>query len=110
VSEFTPVPDDIDVDKTIFAQGGTSDAEPYEGVRVILRDVTITDTSGGTNPSWWFKVDDGIYVANDYQLQSSFTPQQGTHLSELRGAVKYSYGKYLIVPVSAQDIVLAPQR
>jgi len=110
VSEFTPLPDDIEVDKTIFAQGGTSDAEPYEGVRVILRDVTITDTSGGRNPLWWFKVDDGIYVANDYQLQSSFTPQQGTHLSELRGAVKYSYGKYLIVPVSAQDIVLAPQR
>jgi len=109
VSEFIPVPGDLEVDTAIFAQGGTSNAEPYEGVRVILREVAITDDSGGTQPSWWFKVDNEIYVANDYQLQSYFTPQQGTQLSELRGAVKYSYGKYLIVPVSAQDIVVALQ-
>ena len=99
------VPDPLGVAATAFENGGTANVcEPYEGLRVTITDVSVTNTTGGTNPKWWFQVGNGIYIADDYGLAASFTPTAGQTFSHVTGAVKYSYGKYLLVPFTAADI------
>ncbi len=99
------VPEPLGVAAAAFENGGTATAsEPYEGLRVTITDVQVTDVTGGTQPSWWFQAGSGIYVADKYGLKSSVALTGGQTLTRLTGAVDYSYGKYLIVPLSASDI------
>lgn len=98
------VPGPLDVNADLFANGGTSQCEPYEGLRVRISNVQVTDTTGGLYPNWWFKVGNNVFIANDFGI-TGLLPQQGQNIKSLTGAVKYSYKTYLIVPFSASDIV-----
>ena len=49
-------------------------------------------------------MDDEIYVANEFNLLG-FAPLNGTVITSLTGAVKYSYVTYLISPTKDADIV-----
>lgn len=99
------VPEPLGVAAAAFEAGGTvAICEPYEGLRVTLTDVQVTNVTGGTQPSWWFQVGNGIYVADDYGLKSAVSLTGGQTLTRLTGAVKYSWGKYVLVPFTAADV------
>lgn len=99
------VPEPLGVASAAFENGGTAAVcEPYEGLRVTLTDLEVTDVTGGTQPSWWFQVGNKIHVADDFGLKASVSLTTGQTISRLTGAVKYSYGKYLLVPFTAADI------
>lgn len=99
------VPEPLGVEAAAFEAGGTVElCEPYEGLRVTLTDLQVTDVTGGTQPSWWFQAGNGIYVADDYGLKASVALTQGQALSRLTGAVKYSWGTYVLVPLTPADI------
>lgn len=99
------VPEPLGVAPAAFEAGGTVAAcEPYEGLRVTLTDLQVTDVTGGTQPSWWFQAGNGIYVADDYGLKASLALAPGQTLARLTGAIKYSWGKYVLVPLAASDV------
>jgi len=98
----------LEADASAFAGGGdAAEAEPYEGSIVRLQNVTVTDVEGGSSPAWWFKVGNGIFISNNFDLDDEFTPTDGQTLTSITGAVKYSWGKYLIAPRTVDDIVVA---
>lgn len=100
------VPEPLGVAATAFEAGGSVTAcEPYEGLRVTIVDVVVTNTTGGTQPSWWFQVGNGVYVANDFGLKAVVGVTEGQKIARLTGAVKYAWGKYLLVPFTPADIV-----
>lgn len=99
------VPEPLWVAAAAFEAGGTvAVCEPYEGLRVMLTNVQVTNVTGGTQPSWWFQAGNGIYVADDYGLKASVALTQGQTLARLTGAVKYSWGQFVLVPLTAADI------
>jgi predicted extracellular nuclease len=102
----SPLAAPVTLPASALANGGlAAEVEPYEGVVVSVKNIAVTDAAGGSNPKWWFQATGGILVANDFLL-SGFTPVNGKALASLTGAIKYSYGKYLLVPRTDADIVV----
>lgn len=102
-----PLPQPVILDSKAFENGGDkTQLEPYEGVIVTINDVEITNATGGTKPTYWFTVGSGILIRDECNVSQSFTPIEGQKLKSITGAVSYSYGKYLLVPRSKDDIVI----
>lgn len=102
-----PVPQALEAQASWFEQGGTVvNCEPYEGLRVTIADVQVTNTTGGTQPKWWFQAGNGIYVTDFFGLKDQLALSVGQGIKRLTGAVYYSWGKYLLVPFTTADIEL----
>lgn len=91
---------------SLFAGGGGVQSEPYEGSIVAIENVVVTDSSGGSQPKWWFKVTGGVFVTNDFGIAGS-APPVGTPIKRLTGGVKSAFGLHLIAPRSKSEIELS---
>ncbi len=89
-------PDDI-------SNSNAESAEKYEGVLVKLNNVSVTNADLGHGN---FEVA-GKVIVNASKFDTGYTPVQGDVFSSLTGIVIYSYGKYVLIPRSSDDIVLA---
>lgn len=82
---------------------GCSDTgEPYEGLLVVLTDVTVT--SEANQYGEWY-VDDG---SGECQVDDNFfsvTPTVGDFFDSITGVIDYSFSEYEINPRDADDIV-----
>jgi len=82
---------------------GCSDTgEPYEGLLVVLTDVTVS--AEANNYGEWY-VDDG---SGECQIDDDFfsvTPSVGDFFDSITGVVDYGYGEYEVNPRGADDVV-----
>lgn len=77
-----------------------SKAEPYEGVFVELKNVTVDDAPN--NFGEW-TLDGGKVLVDDTLFKYAAT--KGEKISVLRGVILYSFDKFRLLPRSAEDIV-----
>ncbi len=92
---------DSDIPGTPDAQDPEkSKAEPYEGMLVELKDVTVTQ-----DPDKYgvWKVGKDV-VVDDTLFKGGVVPKKGTKLAFLRGVIQYSYNLYRLLPRSKEDI------
>ncbi len=108
-----PVPAPVDIDPADLGSQDHSRAEPFEGVLVRVRNVTVTTTPAlGTDGKdhGSFIGTGGLIVANDYHVPYMSTATDarkvGDTFTEIVGVVKYSFDQYILVPRSADDLVL----
>lgn len=88
--------------------------EPLEGVLVQLDDVTVTDANPDAAASkdyGSFAVAGGVVISNTFKLNymNKATDQRkvGDVFSKIVGVVTYSFGKYVILPRTNDDLVLS---
>ncbi len=77
-------------------------SEPFEGVYVIVRDVTVAIADDGFG-NWHLYDGTGtaqVDVGGDY----TYEPQVGDHISFVKGVVDYSYDQYEIEIMTDEDI------
>jgi hypothetical protein len=76
--------------------------EPYEGVYVIVRDVTVTMPDDGFG-NW--HITDGTGTAQvDVGGDQTYEPQLGDHISFVKGVIDYSYDQFEIELMTDDDI------
>ncbi len=89
------------VDTELVSSDG--DSEQYEGCYVTFENVIVT----GSNAQWGsFTIGDSLYV--EPTVYSFELPGEGCAFSKLSGVVLYSFDKYRLLPLSAEDMVLDP--
>ncbi len=77
-------------------------SEPYEGVYVMVRDVTVTNPDDGFG-NW--HIDDGSGTAQvDVSGTYSYEPQLNDHIDYIQGVIDYSYDQYEIELRGDDDI------
>jgi len=77
-------------------------SEPFEGVYVIVRDVTVTTADDGFG-NWHLTDGTGtaqVDVGGDY----TYEPQVGDHISFVKGVIDYSYDQFEIELMTDEDI------
>ena len=75
-----------------------SKAEPYEGVLVELKDVTVAEAPDEFGV---WKIEGGAEVDDTfYRVQ----PKKGDKLSFVRGIVHFAFGKFTVLPRGALDV------
>jgi|GEM_PF-289116 len=87
-----------DLDTTCSSSG-----EPYEGMLVILRDVTVTQEANEEYGEWY--VDDGSGVCEIEDTMFPYEPTIGEQFDEIIGVVDYGYGHYSVLPRSEDDLI-----
>lgn len=101
----TTVPSTLLVNTTDLGSQDPSRTEAIEGVLVQIRDVTISEVLAYGQ----FKVDDDVIVGNDFWLDymSNDTDARtvGQTFDSITGIVKYSYGQYVLMPRTTDDLV-----
>lgn len=76
-----------------------SPTEPYEGMLVELKDITV-ESEVDKYGSW--KIVGGGLVDDD--LFKGFKPAKGSKITSIKGIIEYSYSQYRLFPRSASDI------
>jgi hypothetical protein len=77
--------------------------EPYEGVYVIVRDVTVSDPAPDGFGNWL--ISDGTGTTQvDGSGDYSYEPQLGDHIAYVKGVIDYSYDQYEIEINTDEDI------
>jgi hypothetical protein len=77
-------------------------SEPYEGVYIIVRDVTVTNPNDGFG-NW--HISDGSGTAQvDVGGDHSYDPQLNDHIEYVKGVIDYSYDQYEIEISTDEDI------
>jgi hypothetical protein len=77
-------------------------SEPYEGVYVIVRDVTVTNPNDGFG-NW--HISDGTGTAQvDVSGDYSYEPKLNDHIDYVRGVIDYSFDQYEIEIRGDDDI------
>ena len=99
-----PAPIEI-ADPCAIATGG-ADAERYEAMLVVVRDVTITNANpDGTSDYKEFEVAGCLRVDDDLYTGASTTRTVGTTFLSLTGPLTYSFSNSKLLPRSAADMV-----
>ncbi|MCK4597561.1 T9SS type A sorting domain-containing protein, partial [bacterium] len=78
-------------------------SEPYEGVYIILRDVTVSDPAPDGFGNWHVSNGSGtaqVDASGDY----SYEPQLNDHIEYIQGVIDYSYDQYEIEIGNDDDI------
>ncbi len=105
------VPQPLVIDPSELGSQDPETAEPLEGVLVKVVDVAVTQTpflgSDGKDHGG-FHVTDDLVVANDFSLaymsKGTDARRVGDRFDYIVGVVKYSYGKYILVPRFDADL------
>lgn len=93
------IPDPMVVDAATL--GDLTNGEPYEGVLVEVDDVTVTTA---TNSYGEWQVDDAVWVDDAFEHVDASV---GDSYSRIIGPLYYGYGKFMIEPRDANDLVSA---
>jgi len=86
--------------------------ESHEGVLVSLSNVTVTNANPDTTDVGNFEVTDGVIVGNIFKVPYMTAPTDarkvGDIFSSVTGVVTYTKGNYILMPRSAEDLVIDP--
>lgn len=100
-SHNNPLPGPTEV-STVSIGGGGFEAEGYEGVLMIVRNVTVTQTADD-HGQWYVndgsgqcQIEDGLY---------HYEPSMGETFAAILGVGSYGFGEYEINPRDASDLV-----
>ncbi|MCF7804138.1 MAG: T9SS type A sorting domain-containing protein [Candidatus Marinimicrobia bacterium] len=94
--------DPMEVSTGTLGGGCSSQGESYEGMLVVLNDVTVTGTADQYGQ--WF-VDDGSGEAEIEDTFFPYEPTAGEQFDQIIGVVNYGYEEYEVLPRSEDDLV-----
>lgn len=97
-ADFAPF--DVADPTGIGSQDGAT-AEKYEGVLVRFKNVRVTNANLGYGQ---FEITGGVIIKPSFGLTYQATLDDG--FDEITGIVDYSYGQYVVLPRSNNDLVL----
>tara|TARA_B100001989_G_scaffold252815_1_gene236380 strand:- start:5949 stop:8297 length:2349 start_codon:yes stop_codon:yes gene_type:complete len=92
-------PADIPGTPADISKPNESKAEPYEGMYVELKDVTVSKDADNYGV---FELEGGVVV--DDTFFKGFKPKKGDKIAFIRGVVQYAYDLYRVLPLNASDI------
>lgn len=91
----------VEVDPAEIGSQDPATAEKWEGVLVRFSNVKITDAA---KPYGEFDITGGVTIKPSFGI--TYKPVAEEEFDEIVGVVDYSYGKYVVLPRSNQDLVL----
>ena len=96
------LPEPVEVTTGTLGGGCSAEGEPYEGMLVVLNNVTVTQTADDNGQ--WF-VDDG---SGECEIEDSIFPYEptvGEEFDQIIGVVDYGYGEYAVIPRGESDLI-----
>ncbi len=94
-------PEDIPAAPASKDKPDASKAEPYEGMLVEVKNVTVEEGTSAQSFGAW-KLQGGVLV--DDTIWRGYRPKKGDKLAFVRGVLHYSFDQYRLLPRSYKDV------